>query len=200
MVCKYGTWTRGQDEALLNILGGQEVAEDILSGKKSIVVQNHEPEPELPLLRKVATAQVSANKRFVSDDKAAKRANVGYRSDQFKRLFGDKVEQNVSAATVAVHSLEKESMNSPILAKLGEKAQLPLAYLFELMEKQSNGQQGKLLTNGYANIVYAVGNDGNIWAVGARWHSRCRDWGVCARSVEVPDPWRAGGRILSCDS
>ena len=152
------------------------------------------------LLRKVGIAAVSANKRFVADDEAAKRANVGYRSDQFKHLFGDKVEQDVPAATVAIQSLEKKSVDPPILTELGDKARLPLAYLFELMKKQSQGQPGKLLTNGYANIIYAVGNDSNTWAVNAYWSEFSRYWGVYAHSVAYPDPWRAGNQILSCDS
>src|SRR3990167_1181769 len=35
---KYGTWTRGQDEALINILGGQEIAEGILVGRVKISI------------------------------------------------------------------------------------------------------------------------------------------------------------------
>lgn len=36
---KYGDWTRGEDEALLNILGGTEVARNILRGVVKVVTE-----------------------------------------------------------------------------------------------------------------------------------------------------------------
>lgn len=151
------------------------------------------------LLRKVATVHASANKKFALSE-AVNISNVGWMSEQFKRLFGDKVEEGVPAATIAVNRLERNSTDPAIVIKLGGKPQMPLAYLFELMEKQSQGQEGVLLVNGYANIVYAVGNDGNIWAVSANWHPSYRYWHVNALSVAYLNPWLAGLQILSCDS
>ena len=39
MSAKYGDWTRGEDEALLNILGGVEVARNILKGTVKVVTE-----------------------------------------------------------------------------------------------------------------------------------------------------------------
>ena len=39
MVCKYSDWTRGEDEALLNKLGGLEVARGILRGTIEVVTK-----------------------------------------------------------------------------------------------------------------------------------------------------------------
>jgi hypothetical protein len=39
MSSKYSTWNRGQDEALLNILGGQDVAEKIIARKVRVVIE-----------------------------------------------------------------------------------------------------------------------------------------------------------------
>ena len=40
--CKYADWTRGQVEALLNTLGGDEAAKNILSGKVKVVLEEAE--------------------------------------------------------------------------------------------------------------------------------------------------------------
>ena len=152
------------------------------------------------LLRRVAMVSVSAMKRFVANDSAKKKANIGWTSADFDRFFGGKIEENVEATNLAVHRLEKASLDAPILAELGARATTPLAYLFELMEKQSKGEDGVLLVNGYANIMYAIGNDGNVWAVLALWYSGNGCWRVYARSVEHPHRWGAGYQILSRDS
>lgn len=56
----------------------------------------------------------------------------------------------------------------------------------ELIEKQSNGQEGTLLNNGYANLFYTgafvvvVGWDGGEWGVGA-WDRGDGGWGAGRR-------------------
>jgi hypothetical protein len=190
---KYGNWTRGEDEALLNILGGEEVVRGILRGDLKVVVK----QPDL--LRRITTVQVSDVKKFVAKDHLQE-ANVGWTSDNFKKLFLDMVEENVPEAVIAIHRLEKNSLDPPVLTELGERAKSQLAHFFGLLKKQSQGQEGILLVNGCANIAYIIGNDGNFWAVYAYWHSGNRCWYLDARSVGHPHEWSAGRQILSCDS
>jgi len=63
-----------------------------------------------------------------------------------------------------------------------------------------HSEQGILLTNGYANIFYVRGTDGNLWAVLARWCSGLGYWRVEAGSVGGPGVWHAGRQFLSRDS
>jgi hypothetical protein len=43
---KYDNWTRGEDEALLNMIGGLDVARAILRGKRKIIVEEvAKPQP-----------------------------------------------------------------------------------------------------------------------------------------------------------
>lgn len=58
MSSKYGNWTRGEDEALLNILGGVEIARDILRGKIKVVFQT------------VVSSIKFTRKLFVDEDKS----------------------------------------------------------------------------------------------------------------------------------
>lgn len=154
---------------------------------------------QLDLLKQVAKTSVSGVKRFCAQDHL-KQANVGWMGDSFKELFLDKVEEDVGAGTIVVHCLEKTSLNAPIMAELGERAELQLAHFFELLKAQSKGEEGNLLVDGYVNIAYIRGTNGNLWAVYARWYSDGGDWRVLAYSVEGPRRWRGGDRVLSRDS
>ena len=155
---------------------------------------------EVSLLRKLASVQVEGVARFVVDDDTLQAANIGWTGDNFKKFFAKKVEEDVPACAIAVHRLERASSDAPILTELGDRAEISLAHLFELIKKQSKGETGQLLVNGYANVAYVRGTDGNLWAVLAAWRSYCGCWGVEADSVEDPDGWRGSRRILSRDS
>lgn len=72
MACKYGTWSRGQDEALLNILGGQEVAERIIARKVRVTIEEAE-EKKNPILRLITsglTLPATTGERLLSKQKA----------------------------------------------------------------------------------------------------------------------------------
>ena len=149
------------------------------------------------LLRLVhADVSVDATQRFVANDRLGA-ANIGWTNDAFKRLFLNKVEANVPAAKLSVHCLEEDSLDSPILAELGDKAEIFLAYFFQLLEKQSKGQAGRLLTNGYANIAYIRDAEGILWAVDASWDVGDRYWSVDASSVGSPGGWFRGYQVIS---
>lgn len=188
---KYGDLNLGQIEAIINKLGGMHGVKCFLSGE--LVVKAAE------LLRNVAGAiPVSAILKFVVADKFTKNNKIvrfAYFGDNFKRVMLGKVEENVSCAMLNVHTLVKASLDAPILTELGNRAETTLAYLHELLSKQPNGEDGVLLTNGYANIFYIRGTDDNFWAASAYW---CGDgWGVYAYSVGYPRGWDAGSAVFS---
>jgi len=185
--------TAGQLNALVKKVGGKERVLEILRGEAEIVVK----QPDL--LCRVTTVEVPGTAKFVAKSRL-KAANVGWTDDNFNQLFRDKVEEQVSDATLVVSRLEKGSLDAPILAELGDRAETQLAHMFALLEKQNKGEQGVLLTNGYANIFYIRGTDGNLWAVGAVWGSGGGCWGVGAYSVESPGRWNVGCQVFSRDS
>ncbi|MEA3323517.1 MAG: hypothetical protein U9Q12_04820, partial [Patescibacteria group bacterium] len=63
--------------------------------------------------------------------------------------------------------------------------------------KQGSGEDGHLLTNGYANICYICDCDGVLRAVYCDWYGD--GWDVRARSVDVPYAWDDGNRVFSRD-
>lgn len=149
------------------------------------------------LLQHKTTVSAATVQRFVASERLAA-ANIGWRGENFNRLFLDKVEENVLAGRIAISSLVRTSLDPEIMVALGRTRRVTrLAHFFQLLEKQAKGQTGPLLTNGMANIAYCVGSDGNVWAVSAHWHSFGHCWYVGAHSVGGPREWIAGLRVLS---
>ena len=70
-----------------------------------------------------------------------------------------------------------------------------LAYLWELLTKQPNGEEGMLLTNGHANIFYIRDTDDTPWVVSADWRSI--GWCVGALSALSPDGWDEGDQVFA---
>lgn len=184
IVDKYSNGSGGFQGALLK----KDLEEALLSSNK---------EPKL--LRRVGVAAVYGTEKFVARDHL-KDANVGWMGDNFKKLFLSNVEEAVADIAVAIYRLEQSSLDAPIMAELGERTVIKLAHFFELLKKQSCGESGVLLTNGYVNVAYIKGGDGNVWAVRAAWASGGRCWHVEASSVESSRRWLGGRQILSRDS
>lgn len=127
---------------------------------------------------------------------------IGWIGDNFRCMFlsGDgKLETDVAEATLRVHRLVKSSADAPIIAELGgeEVAETTLAYMFELMKRQNRGQDGVLLTNGWANIFYIRDAKGVLWAVFCNWYSGYRYWYVEAVPVTDPNRWYDGYQVIS---
>jgi len=209
MACKYGTWNRGQDEALLNILGGQEVAEQIIARRVRVTIEEIEKVGE-SILEFVSTVSISpttgpfvAKERFVVNTKRNAPVKINYLSDDFisRFLLGEgKTEDPIGEQTLRSHKLRQSSVDGPIITELGgeAKAETTLTEVFSPMEKQKNGEDGVLLNNGYANIFYIRDQNGLLCAVGARWVGV--GWYVFACSVEAPGRWFGGCRVFSRDS
>lgn len=179
-------------EAVFNKLGGIKGARSFL--RDGVVLTKPK------LLRKVATAKVPGFARFVNDETSRKEANISWTGSNFDKFFGDLVEENVAEATIAVWHLEQNSKNSPIRTELGDREVIKLAQFVSMIKEQSQRQKGKLLVNGFANVAYIIGNDGNVWAVSTYWNSACGYWDVGASSVDSPGEWYDGNQILSRDS
>jgi hypothetical protein len=121
---------------------------------------------------------------------------LGY---NFKEHFlkGNKIV--VPDGSIHVYRLNENSVDAPIINKLGGEKQVEtsLFHLAELIKKQAKGQEGDLLTNGYANIFYIRGFDGELWAVYCLWDSGAGGWDVDASPVAGPYGWGAGSRVFS---
>lgn len=165
------------------------------------------PEPLLDWLGIVnipaTTERFVARENFVLDTSKKAHVKISYLGDDFKKWFllGDgKIEDQISEEALRYGKLLKSSIDAPIIAELGgeQKAETTLAEKFALMEKQANGENGSLLTNGYANIFYIRDINGVLRAVSCYWHDV--GWSVYAYSVLYPRGWPAGYQVFSCNS
>lgn len=64
-----------------------------------------------------------------------------------------------------------------------------------MIDLQPNGEDGKLLNNGYANILYVLVN-GVLFAVGVGWGSGSRGWSVRDWRLCEGGGWIAGSRVF----
>ncbi len=173
---------------------------------KALVELGKKSEPQL-LLIPIGTATVAATTapfvardRFVVNTGKKAPVKISYLGDNFKDWFLRKEEQPFTGSTLKYGKLSRYSVDGPIIKELGgeEHAETTLTELFALMEAQKNGENGPLLTNGYANIFYIKDAAGVLRAVYAGWSDD--GWSVGAGDVPSPSVWHAGCQVFSRNS
>ena len=201
---KYGNWTLGQIEAVLNKIGGDKEIERLLQGKLKIVEAVEVTKKLLEFIGNVDVLATKkkfvAKKKFIIDTSDKAKIKISYLGDNFQEWFLSKTEKSIEATKLRYSRLTECSVDEPIITELGgeEKAETTLTEVFSLMEKQPNGKDGDLLNNGYANIFYVRDADGVFRAVSVRWG--VGGWGVDASTLEGPDGWVVGRQIFSRNS
>jgi len=167
--------TAGQLNALVKTLGGEQVARDILADRVKWTIT----EQVKKLLAHIGTISVGAVKNFIAsghfkvDTSRNALVKIAWMNDNFRNSFLSKVEKNVPAGEINVHTLLEASSDDPIREKLGkDHEETYLADLRVALKKQSNGESGTLLTNGRANIFYIRDTKGTLWAVSANCGAR----------------------------
>ena len=188
-------------EAIVNKLGGEEGAKSFLRGTVEIVVKR--------ILDMIGIVKTSAtSEKFVAKDKFKLKKDGGicsYLGDNFLSWFltGEgKVEDAIPEGELRYGKLTKGSVDGPIIEELGgeAKAETTLTEVFDLVSKQSDGQEKEdgLLTNGWANIFYVQDTAGVLRAVYVGWLGA--GWLVDAYSVERPYAWGDGCQVFSRNS
>ena len=155
----------------------------------------------------LGTAKTTATtEKFVAQKKFILKKDGGicsYFGDNFQSWFlaGDgKIEDPLGEQVLRFGKLTRNSLDGPIIEELGgeAKAETTLTEMFDQMSKQSNREEGNLLTNGYWNIFYIRDINGVLRAVYVFWDDG--GWYVNAFSVEDPIEWGAGGQVFSRNS
>ncbi len=146
------------------------------------------------------TEKFVAKDNFIVDTSNNAKVKISYLGDNFNEWFLKKAEEPFPGSTIYGRELNKNSVNSPVLAELGghEKAETTLTELYTAMKVQPNGEKGALLNNGFANIFYVRDINNILRAVYVLWDGD--GWIVGACSVEGPDAWDAGFLVFSRNS
>ena len=161
-----------------------------------------------PLLEPLGTVTIAATaEHFVASEKfvvyTSRKAKVkiAWLGSNFQEWFLGKTETPAPEVTLKYGKLTCYALDEEIRKEIGaERDETTLAEIYSLMERQANGKQGVLLTNGWANIFYVRDANGVLRAVDVRWRVYDGGWSVVARSVSYPFWWRDGYRVFSCNS
>jgi hypothetical protein len=181
---------------------GKGLRELLMPPAETVVLVEKSPS----LLKLLRTADVSDQEAFKAADFFKEKGQLDgikfWLGDNFKTHFlkgMGKIELDVPAATLNVYKLKEASVDGPILAALGGTiaAKASLAYMAQLIKAQAKGQEGVLLTNGWANIFYVEDDNRELWAVNCNWYSGHGKWVLNASPVTDPCRWLAAAHIFS---
>ena len=93
--------------------------------------------------------------------------------------------ESADGTSLSSFGLVNPANDSEIRSELSKNHLIELWQIAEIISLQPNGKEGNLLNNGYANIFYVRGKNGDVFAVSVGWSSDVRQWRV--------DAWRLGG-------
>ena len=162
------------------------------------------------LLKLLGTTTVPARTTsFVARDhfKVAKGKNdkvkISFVGDNFTNCFlkGEgKIEAPADSHNLAYHELVRRSLDLPVITELGGEAaaESTLADMWTMMEAQGSNEDGELLTNGHANILYVRDVSGGLRVVSLDWDDG--GWYVNAFSISNPYEWHVNSRVFACNS
>ena len=153
---------------------------------------------ETTLLKPVAQATVPARTKPVSVAEFYQTGSGLYVYDTFAERLDVNARQVVDSAPERsyVASLLKANAYDKDIRKELEDHLSTLEDIAGLIEAQPGGKSGFLLNNGYANIFYVEGKNGEVFAVRVRWLSGDRRWRVRGWRLGEGGGWRAGNRVL----
>ena len=92
--------------------------------------------------------------------------------------------------------LKANAYDKDIRKELPENHLSTLEDIAGLIEAQPNGKSGFLLNNGYANIFYVEGKNGEVFAVLVLWFSDFRQWHVGVWELGGVGRWRSDVQVL----
>ena len=153
----------------------------VLRGRAKVVVNS--------ILTFVHSLHLAAQSAVTTNDQYFEEAGVKWTGSNFKAQFLGLEVAATGGAALAVRKLEEDSLDAPILAELGDKAEISVSQFRAFLAANRESKEWF--------IFYLRGKDGELWAVYADWYSGSGGWYVYADSVAGPDRWDAGLRVVS---
>lgn len=182
-MAKYPDVTAGQTEAFINRIGGWDNFLRFIGGQGKVVFDT--------ILAFVRTVRIAAQPAITTSEEYFKEAGIysmGGNFKNFKAQFLGLEVQATDEAELAVHRLEQDSLDKPIMAELGDRAEISVSQFCAFLAANRESTEWF--------IFYLKGENGKSWAVGAGWYSG-GGWSVDADSVTDPDGWGRGSQVVS---
>ncbi len=180
-MAKYPDVTAGQTEACINRMGGWGNFLRFIGGAGEIVFKS--------ILTFIRDFLASAHPKISTSEKFWEDAGVKWMGESFKTQFIGLEVSATEAEVLSISKLEKNSLDTPILSELGEKAETSVLHFAEFLNQNRRSSE--------FFIGYLRGLDGNLFAVYASWLVSVGGWVVNAPSVARPHEWSAGYMVLS---
>lgn len=116
---------------------------------------------------------------------------------EFKQRFTNKFELPTAGSKLTIYRLTRSMSDAEIVQELGGqgRAEITFSNLYELLIKQSMGQDGLLLTNGRGNIAHIRDAQGVFCAVIVHWHGE--GWYFDSYQIDDRRLWSAGHQVVS---
>lgn len=169
-------------EAIKRRTNGTEKTERTFKVLRQVALKPSEPRP------------FKADDTFFNKKSGVKMVEHG---SNFKSWFTGKVEEDVDRE-LRSFMLMQSAYDTEIIADLGgeAKAEVALVEIWRLMERQANGEEGILLTNG-VNIFYVPDVNGVLRTVGVYWFGG--GWDAHAGALDGLR-WYGGYQVFSRNS
>ncbi len=175
-------FARQQHDWMQRVLKGSLNPVEVASAVQSIINRGYRyPVTETRLLKPVAQATVPARTKPFNAVEFYQTGTGLYVYDTFADRLDVNARQTVDSAPerpYVASLLKANAYDKDIRKELPENHLSTLEDIAGLIEAQSGGKSGFLLNNGYANIFYVEGKNGEVFAVSVRWDSGRRGWGV----------------------
>lgn len=171
----------------------------------------HNPESD-KFLQKIAVSPCAAVFKFAAydhfevDTRREAQVQICSMATDFGMRFVCMTENNIEASSLSAHTLLRAAPCSDVLAELGDRAEIPLAHIWELLCRQRHGEKDSILTSEMllvdeitfnTNVFFGRDKNGDLWAIFLDWKSFYKGWNIGVRRVEDPYPLREGSRIFS---
>ncbi|MDO8590078.1 MAG: hypothetical protein Q7R69_02300 [bacterium] len=178
---KYNDVTAGQTEACINRMGGWDNFLRFIGGQGKVAFET--------ILAMVRMVKVIAQPAITTSKKYFEEAGVRWMGENFESQFlGLRVEAT-EAGELKVHRLTEDALDAPILAELGDKAEISASRFKAFLADNRRSTEWF--------VFYLRGRDGNLCPVDAGWSADDGGWLVNAYSVEDPSGWSSGRQVVS---
>jgi hypothetical protein len=192
-----------KDGAQLVIVRGDELKVAIERATLNILKQLSSRYPvlaETRLLKPVRKSTVPARTKPFNAAAFYQTGPGLYVYDTFADRLDLNARQTVDSAPerpyVASLLIKENAYDKDIRKELPETHLSTLEDIAGLIEAQPNGKSGFLLSNGWANIFYVEGKNGEVFAVFVLWSSDNRRWCVGGWKLDGDGYWRSGCQVL----
>lgn len=153
----------------------------VIRGRAEVVIKR--------ILTFLHAVQISAQPAITTSEEYFKEAGVVWMIDDFRAQFLGLEVPTTREIRLAIHRLEKDSLDKSILDELGNKAEISVSQFIEFLNAHHGSEEWF--------IFYLKGKNGDLWAIRALWHQGDGDWRVHVRSVANRGGWGAGYQVLS---